>query len=422
MSSKDLLCQFCNKTISTKSNLLIHQKTAKSCLKIQQKDLDDDFKCTGCQKKFTQKCGYDKHARICSSLKLLSQMDQSQRSIEIKYEAKLEEQQTKYEVKLRDQQRKYENQLKDQKQEYKTEIDKLINRLERLADNNLGADLYGYYEETEEEKEVKTSEPVLENKRKLVLNEIVITSRKEDNYINATQLCKAGGKKFNVWYRSESTQALIKELEEDMKKSVARNVATEINGGNTIQKGSAGIPADPLVDIKQGGTQQGSWIHPDLGIQLAQWISPKIAIQVSRWVRQLCSVGKVEIDLKALKENYKRIKQLEDKCIERQRRVEYKENNVIYILTTENNKKERIYTFGKAKSLTERLSSYNKSEEHDVIYYKECQNEKHMNLMEQLIFYKLDEYREKANRERFILPDDKDIQFFIDVVDKTINT
>jgi hypothetical protein len=38
-----------------------------------------------------------------------------------------------------------------------------------------------------------------------------------------------------------------------------------------------------VIDIKNGGNHSGSWIHPDLAVQLAQWISPKFALQVSRW-------------------------------------------------------------------------------------------------------------------------------------------
>jgi hypothetical protein len=110
----------------------------------------------------------------------------------------------------------------------------------------------------------------------LALNNIVIESRKSDNFINATQLCKAGGKKFNDWYRLDST----KELKEELKRRF-----------------NAGIPAfkKSLVDIKKGRYNSGSWIHPDLAVQLAQWISPSFAIQVSRWIRELFITGSVKI-------------------------------------------------------------------------------------------------------------------------------
>ena len=58
------------------------------------------------------------------------------------------------------------------------------------------------------------------------------------------------------------------------------------------------IPTSQLIDIKKGNSskfEQGSWIHPDLGIHLAQWISPSFALQVSRWTRELMLFSKVEL-------------------------------------------------------------------------------------------------------------------------------
>jgi hypothetical protein len=38
-----------------------------------------------------------------------------------------------------------------------------------------------------------------------------------------------------------------------------------------------------------------------------------------------------------------------------------------------------------------------------------------------MVLSKLDKYREKANRDRFILPVEKDIKYFIDIIDNCIN-
>ncbi len=40
-------------------------------------------------------------------------------------------------------------------------------------------------------------------------NKINIEYRESDGFVNATQLCKAGGKKFNDWYRLDTTKQLI---------------------------------------------------------------------------------------------------------------------------------------------------------------------------------------------------------------------
>ena len=43
-----------------------------------------------------------------------------------------------------------------------------------------------------------------------------------------------------------------------------------------------------------------------------------------------------------------------------------------------------------------------------------------MNIVETMVFNKLKEYREQANRERFILPKNKDIKYFKETIKKII--
>jgi hypothetical protein len=241
----------------------------------------------------------------------------------------------------------------------------------------------------------------------IILNNVVITSRPLDHYVNATQLCQAGGKKFNDWFRLDTTKELIVELSSD-----------------------AGIPVSLLVETVRGQSSkftQGSWIHPDLSIQLAQWISPKFAIQVSKWMRELFNQGSLQIDINLLREKSKemrikdhRIKQLEAVCLSKQRRVEYPERNVIYMLTTDDHLKRRTYIIGKAKNLTNRLSTYNKTCDHTVIYYRECKNDDDMDAAETMVLTKLRSHREQANRDRFILPEDKDETFFTQTIDECV--
>jgi len=232
----------------------------------------------------------------------------------------------------------------------------------------------------------------------LTLNNIVITSRSEDNYINATQLCQAGDKKFNHWYSLDITKQLINELASD-----------------------TGIPASQLIDIKKGNSNefnQGSWIHPDLAIQLAQWISSKFAIQVSKWIRELFTNGKVEIKLQLANQE---IKLLKNTYLKKQKREIYTVKPVIYVLTTEFHKENRIYIIGKTTNLKQRLSSYNKTCDHEVVYYKECPTEEILNIVELSVLAKLKQYQEQANRDRFIVPVEHNISLFIDIIDECIN-
>ena len=83
--------------------------------------------------------------------------------------------------------------------------------------------------------------------------------------------------------------------------------------------------------------------------------------------------------------------------------------------------KRSTYILGKAKNLTTRLGTYNKTCDHTVVYYKECKNEEDMDIAEIIVLSKLRDYKEQANRDRFILPEDKDISFFIQMIDGCIH-
>jgi prophage antirepressor-like protein len=131
-----------------------------------------------------------------------------------------------------------------------------------------------------------------------------------------------------------------------------------------------------------------------------------------------------EEKLKIINENKEKdthIKILENKILNRQNRVQYKDKNCIYILTTDIHLINRTYIIGQTVNLTHRLSSYNKTLDHHVVYSKGCKSIEHMHVIEKMVLYKLDKFREKANRDRFILPEDIDISFFIKIVDDAIN-
>ncbi len=121
------------------------------------------------------------------------------------------------------------------------------------------------------------------------------------------------------------------------------------------------------------------------------------------------------------KEKDLQIKSLEDKIIDKQKRVQYKDKNCIYILTTDFHLQNRTYIIGESVDLTHRLSSYNKSLEHTVVFTNGCKSVEHMHVVEKMVLYKLDKYREKANRDRYILPENKDISFFINVINNAIS-
>jgi spore maturation protein CgeB len=90
------------------------------------------------------------------------------------------------------------------------------------------------------------------------------------------------------------------------------------------------------------------------------------------------------------------------------------------MITNEDCNKKRIYIIGKTINLTQRLSNYNKSSEHEVVYYRSCNNIEDMTIIESLVLNKLKIYREQANRDRFILPLNNDIKLFTNIIDDII--
>ena len=114
-----------------------------------------------------------------------------------------------------------------------------------------------------------------------------------------------------------------------------------------------------IIEINKGKyykDNQDTWIHPKLAIQLAQWISPEFALQVSDWILDLFTFGKVDINLnKEIKLKNQQIQLLQNQFIKKQHIHEYPTKNVIYMLSTEDNKKKRIYIIGKTINLKNRL-------------------------------------------------------------------
>ena len=421
-------CDFCKRTFSSKSNLLTHQKTTKYCIEMQGKQ-PTYFECEYCNKKFTSHQNQIEHA--CKERERennIKQQKEFEQNIKSKYELKIQE--LEYLISNRDERIKGFESIIKEKNEYIAKLEARLVKFE-TAVVNLASEpkttktTTNAVVNTEYENKTEIPIPLHEQMSSIVieeikdddeqehysnitLNNVVITSRPIDHYVNATQLCQAGGKKFSHWFSLDTTKELISELSTD-----------------------AGITASALVETKRGGnnkSNQGSWIHPELSIQLAQWISPKFAIQVSKWIRTLFNQGSIEIDLNLLREKERdirikdhRIKQLESVCLSKQRRIEYPERNVIYMLTTDDHLQRRTYIIGKAKNLTSRLSTYNKTCDHTVVHYRECKSEEDMETAETMILSKLRDYREQANRDRFILPSEKEVSYFTQSIDACVN-
>ena len=383
--AKELTCNFCGKEFKTKYLLNIHQTQTKYCLKIQEsknseKIISSLIKCKFCDKEFSSST-FKRHDLSCKKKIQFLLNEKDQENVKLKVE-KAEE------IGLI-----YKN-LAESSQATIEEI-AIIKACQTVV---------------EIEQETETPEELIDEPYELVPLELdngyIIESRDEDGYIDVTNLCTAGKKKFNHWNSLNKTTSFLKEL----------SLTT-------------GIPVVELIKKNTGGNgERHTWVHPQVAINIAQWISPQFDVKVSAWVLEVMMTGKVDItntkSYRELQQDNKnkqlKIQLMTKKYVKKQPRPQFDEKNVVYILTTANMKKERRYILGKATNLTSRLSVYNKSDEHEVIYYQECPDEGRMSIVESLVFCKLNEYREQANRERFLLPEGISIDFFSNTIRECI--
>ena len=94
----------------------------------------------------------------------------------------------------------------------------------------------------------------------------VISQRASDGYINATAMCRIAGKEWSEYRRLKSTKDFIPAL--------ARDLNTPESALTITTFGSPG--GDPR--------NQGTWVHPQVAIDLASYLSSDFKIKVTRWV------------------------------------------------------------------------------------------------------------------------------------------
>lgn len=123
-------------------------------------------------------------------------------------------------------------------------------------------------------------------------NGVVVAQRQEDGFINGTTMCAAHGKEIKDWLRPKQTFDLFSTLSDDLGiKSNRDNYPHSDKTRVSVSDYARAFPG--LITVRKGSPENGggTWLHPDLAIQLAQWCNPFFAIQVSRWVREWLTTG-----------------------------------------------------------------------------------------------------------------------------------
>ena len=271
-----------------------------------------------------------------------------------------------------------------------------------------------------------------------------IICRESDGYIDVTNLCKAGGRLYKNWYRLEKTKEFLRILEEDIKNEYQQNNA-------------AHFCTALLIKYETGyGSNQGTWVHPKVAINIAQWISPKFDVQVTKWVHQLLVVGSVRLtdehkdeeimDIQKSKIKYNILKtegkeeeaylvkeeiddrlleletknkELENKWkasleennrlskyLERKKRIQYDKGKCVYILR---HKEFRdCYKIGIANDLTSRKSTYDTAApiDFDMLFHVHTM---YNSIVETMVKRKLVDYLYTLNKEWYYVESGPDI-------------
>ena len=91
-------------------------------------------------------------------------------------------------------------------------------------------------------------------------------------YVNATQMCHANNKSWGHYKERKSTKAYWTALSNDI-----------------------GIPISSLViEVDGYGSSQGTWIYPEIAIDLAQWVSVEFRIWANRTLMKVMLSTQVE--------------------------------------------------------------------------------------------------------------------------------
>jgi hypothetical protein len=266
--SKKHKCEYCDKTFSSPQSKCNH-KTIKHKNYVPIEVVNNSNVCTYCNKEYSNRSSLNRHLESYCKTKtqLINKIINEKKEIyeNLIYPKKYKEEKEilKLKIKLQNDNEIELNKTKEKNIHLEEIINKLslpmnnqlINIIEdknkkivELQLNNQMKDNTEQIVELQLNNQIKdTSEQVIVNQQvtqlnSLTFNNIVIVSRSEDNYINATQLCQAGNKKFAHWFSLDSTKQLINALNAD--------IGIPISGISTLNA-DTGIPHHNLLILKK---------------------------------------------------------------------------------------------------------------------------------------------------------------------------
>lgn len=88
-----------------------------------------------------------------------------------------------------------------------------------------------------------------------------IARRASNGYVYTTARWKANGKQWNDYWRTDRATTYLEALSAE-----------------------TGFPVSTLCLSLMGGVRQGTWVHPQVAVNLARWISAPFAVWMDGWL------------------------------------------------------------------------------------------------------------------------------------------
>lgn len=101
----------------------------------------------------------------------------------------------------------------------------------------------------------------------LLINKVEVNCRTFDGYIDATNLCKAGNKKFKHWHELKRAKQFLTNLSVILKRPIFELVI--VGHGNHAKN-----------------SHESTWVHPTVATEIAHWISSHFAAKIVLWIEE----------------------------------------------------------------------------------------------------------------------------------------
>jgi hypothetical protein len=103
-----------------------------------------------------------------------------------------------------------------------------------------------------------------------------LIQRRDDGFVNLTQMCQANGKRIDHWKDLKATKAYIRALQDN-------------------------YPGSRVV-YSEEGLGGGTWGHPSLAINLARWINANFAVWCDAHIFNLMATGQTSLAINPIEE------------------------------------------------------------------------------------------------------------------------